>query len=282
MTVNKNPHINTITFLKNKPNSKYAFEILKDINNSIALLMNENGLKVSILSEFYPKQNNLLGLNINHGYKIMLRLRQPFDDSRFLSRDEIMNTMIHELTHNKIGPHNNKFKKLMNEWCGRQYVIETLGLTYNFLGQGQRLGGKKVDGKYNIRQQRISCLQNESINKDKDNIHPQKLGVSNKIGKQRLSPREMAAKAAIERLQKKSTRQFLPIAKNNADENVNVEEILSQHHLMESQVEDIIIIDSDSCEEDEKAEDTKNNSSIYSADRTQLKPTLTTDFIDLT
>lgn len=289
MAVKKNPHINAITYLKNKPNSQYAFQLLKDINNSVALLMYENGLKVSILAEFYPKQSNLLGLNLDRGYKIMLRLRQPFDDSQFLSRDEIMNTMIHELTHNKIGPHNDTFKELMNKWCGRQYVIETLGLAYNFLGVGQRLGGKNIDGKYSIRQQRILFLQNGSINGGKHDINnnnnnnnnrSQRLGTLNKIRKQQSTPREMAAKAAIERLQRKSGQNTLPFKytdKNNTDKNVNVQEILSQHNLMESQIEEIVIIDSD---EDDK--DKESNSSFCNPSNAPINEKPTIDFIDLT
>lgn len=302
MTIRKNPHINAITYLKYKPNSQYAFHLLEDINNSVALLMNENGLKVSVLAEFYPKQKNLLGLNLNHGYKIMLRLRQPYDDSQFLSRDEIIDTMIHELTHNKIGPHNAAFKKLMNELCGRQYIIETLGLTYNFLGVGKRLGGKNIGGKYNIRQQRIHSLQNGLINMNKNGNNAiltftstsipnnnssdclQKLRTLNEIRKQRLTPKEMAAKAAIERLQKQSGERSLPfkyIEKNNADDNVNIQEILSQHDLMESQVEEIIIIDSDiSTDDDDEGEE--HNTFLHNSSSTPAKEKPIIDFIDLT
>ncbi|CAL9730193.1 DNA-dependent metalloprotease Wss1p [Monosporozyma unispora] len=244
MTVKKNPLINTLTFLKKKPRSEYAFEILQDINNSVALLMRENNLKVSILAEFYPKQNNLLGLNVNAGSKIMLRLRQPYDHSRFLSREEIMNTMIHELTHNRVGPHNDKFKKQMKEWCGRQYVIETLGLTENFLGIGKRLGGSTTSGNYNIRQKRLKLLDQQN---SKKLGHLQKLDPFGSNKGPMLSPREMAAKAAAERLQKKIPKEVYNINEdNNADEGVNIQEILSQHDMMDSQVEEVIVIDSDS------------------------------------
>ncbi|CAL9735172.1 DNA-dependent metalloprotease Wss1p [Monosporozyma servazzii] len=265
MTIKKNPLINTITFLKKKPNSEYAFEILQDINNSVALLMRENNLKVSILAEFYPKQKNLLGLNVNSGYKIMLRIRQPFDDSRFLSREEIMNTMIHELTHNRVGPHNDKFRKQMREWCGRQYVIETLGLTENFLGIGKRLGGSRASGNYNIRQKRLQLLQQHS--KSNNSSHSQKLDPTHSNKGPMLSPKEMAAKAAAERLQNKIPKEVYKINEdNNADEGVNVQEILSQHDMMDSQVEEIIIIDSES--------DNEGN--------TALPPKKDSIFIDLT
>lgn len=263
MTLKKNPHINTITYLKKKPNSQYAFEILQDINTSVALLMRENGLKVSILTEFYPKQKNLLGLNVNHGYKIMLRLRQPFDDSRFLSREEIMNTMIHELVHNKIGPHNDKFKAQMKDWCGRQYVIETLGLVENFLGVGKRLGGVNINSSYNIRQRRIQSLQQNTSNIKGGGS--QRLGSSlvSTASSPILSAREMAAKAAAERLQKKIPKEIFNINKdNNADEGVNVQEIMSQHDMMDSQVEEVIIIDSDTDGENSNGQPPSDKSDI--------------------
>lgn len=242
--VKKNPHIANITYLKRRPNAETAKDILHDINNSVALLMRENGLKVKTLSEFYPKQKNLYGLNVNHGLKIMLRLRQPLDDSRFLSREEIMNTMIHELTHNRVGPHNDKFKKQMSEWCGRQYVIETLGLTENFLGVGKRLGGRNIAGNYSISQRRLQLL---SKSKPTNSNRLGTSGINSLDNGKPLSAREMAAKAAMERLQKRIPKEVFKVNENNnADEDVDVQEVLTQHDMMDSQLEEIICLDSDS------------------------------------
>lgn len=54
----------------------------------------------------------LLGLNINRGEHIKLRLRPPHDQLALLPFEEVMCTAAHEMVHNAIGPHNEAFFEL--------------------------------------------------------------------------------------------------------------------------------------------------------------------------
>ena len=56
----------------------------------------------------------LLGWNRNFGERIALRLRTN-DFVSFRKYDSIVNTLIHELTHNVFGPHDEKFWGLFND-----------------------------------------------------------------------------------------------------------------------------------------------------------------------
>lgn len=199
--------------------------------------MKENVLKVGTLAEFYPRQSNLLGLNVNMGQKILLRLRSPHNECSFLSREQVMQTMIHELTHNLIGPHNNKFHKQMKSWCDRQYIIDTLGLKETFLGVGKRLGGSLVAAR-DIRLNRIQKLD------------AKKLGTVsglNKSDSNYKTPRQLAMEAALQRLERSGRDKLtkpLPIDNRvtDTDLTVDVNEILSQHELMHSrQIIDLTI-----------------------------------------
>lgn len=46
------------------------------------------------------------------GHKICLRLRYPNDKSLFLPVEQVVDTMLHELSHNVFGPHDEKFHNL--------------------------------------------------------------------------------------------------------------------------------------------------------------------------
>lgn len=71
--------------------------------------MTKYGLNVKSVCEFFPKNPALLGMNVNRGAKVYLRLRHHYDESRFLAFESIVGTMLHELTHNKHGPHDQRF-----------------------------------------------------------------------------------------------------------------------------------------------------------------------------
>ena len=142
MTTQKNVHIGSLAVMQKKPNKDYALSILKDIAHRVSYLMREHKFKVDQLVEFYPKNKRLLGMNVNRGAKIMLRLRQPFNEEEFLPREDILGTMLHELTHNVYGPHNALFYKKLDELTARTWVIESQGLYDGFIGRGRKLGVK--------------------------------------------------------------------------------------------------------------------------------------------
>ncbi|KAK4145532.1 WLM domain-containing protein [Dichotomopilus funicola] len=124
------------------PRQDEALHLLKRIASMVKPIMRAHGWRVGKLSEMYPSQANLLGLNVNRGEEILLRLREPYDRSQFLPFERVVDTMLHELCHNVHGPHDDKFNAL---WNGLREELEGLmmkGFTGdNFLGSGQRLGG---------------------------------------------------------------------------------------------------------------------------------------------
>ncbi|CEP61852.1 metalloendopeptidase WSS1 LALA0_S04e02168g [Lachancea lanzarotensis] len=192
MVIQKNAHIGKLAVMQRKPNRDYALAILKDIAHQVSLIMRENSFKVGQLVEFYPKNKRLLGMNVNGGSKIMLRLRQPFDEDQFLSREQILGTMLHELTHNVCGPHNATFYKKLDELTARQWVIEQRGLFDGFVGQGRKLGARpraRIPGRALGSGNVLGSAQNGSWKIG--SLDPQV----------RRSPREMAALAAEQRAQ---------------------------------------------------------------------------------
>ena len=103
------------------------------------------------LQEFYPQNDGLLGLNINRGAAIKIRLRQTHDQTSFFSyEDHILGTMVHELTHMVESSHSSRFYKLMDElhdevdkdmagmssYAGTSFVP--------FQGKGTRLGNRMI------------------------------------------------------------------------------------------------------------------------------------------
>ncbi|KAG0690735.1 hypothetical protein C6P40_001680 [Pichia californica] len=86
--------------------------------------MHHYNFKIGLLCEMYPKDRCLLGLNVNRGQKICLRLRSPTDSKWFLERDEIVGTMLHELTHNWHGPHDAKFYKVLDELKDKYFEFQ--------------------------------------------------------------------------------------------------------------------------------------------------------------
>ncbi|SMN21053.1 similar to Saccharomyces cerevisiae YHR134W WSS1 Sumoylated protein that localizes to a single spot on the nuclear periphery of mother cells but not daughters [Maudiozyma saulgeensis] len=254
-----NPHIGEISYLKKKPNPERAHDLLQDLTKSVSYLMRKFKLKVKTVAEFYPRDKNLLGLNVNHGQKIMVRLRSPYNDYEFLSWEAIVETMLHELTHNRFGPHDEKFYKQMEEFRLEHWISETQGLHDNFLGTGRRVGGSGIRNRSNI-------LSKSYVGKGS------RLGTSTAepIQGRRLTPREMAARAAS----KRNTDDQLKLCH---DENVNVQEILDNHSQMESQVEVIVIDDND----DIVDIDDSNSHSGKKSDQNPTSDALP-DFIDLT
>ncbi|ETS06973.1 WLM-domain-containing protein [Trichoderma reesei RUT C-30] len=122
-----------------------ALTILKKVASLVKPIMRNRGWKVRELAEFYPNETNLLGLNVNRGMKICLRLRYPQDQNQFLATESIVDTMLHELCHIVHGPHDGKFHalwdQLRDEWQGLLFKGYT---GEGFLSEGHRLGGRQA------------------------------------------------------------------------------------------------------------------------------------------
>lgn len=82
------------------------------------------------------------GLNVNRGYKILLRLRYSGDRTQFLPIEQVVDTMLHELAHIVHGPHDGKFHALWDQLRDEHEGLLMKGYTgEGFLSKGYKLGG---------------------------------------------------------------------------------------------------------------------------------------------
>lgn len=79
-----------------KPRAQEALQTLRKVASLVKPIMRQRGWRVGTLTEFFPPEKNLLGLNWNRGQKICLRLRYPGDETQFLPMEEVVDTMLHE------------------------------------------------------------------------------------------------------------------------------------------------------------------------------------------
>lgn len=59
--------------------------------------MAKRGWKVGTLGEFIPQNPALLGININHGQRINIRLRPHGNTSTFYDYEQLVLVMLHEV-----------------------------------------------------------------------------------------------------------------------------------------------------------------------------------------
>ncbi|GAA6025692.1 hypothetical protein JCM11491_005225 [Sporobolomyces phaffii] len=131
-----------VTVLKSQPDSDKALELLRKIHSKVKPIMRVHGWVLPTLAEFFPKNPNLLGININRGQKICIRLRPAHDPHSFLPlEEELIGTMLHELTHNHRGPHDEVFNKFLDGLWNEYDALAAKGYAgEGFLGHGRRVG----------------------------------------------------------------------------------------------------------------------------------------------
>jgi len=145
--------------LTTMPNPALAKDLLERLIATTAKVVLNRKWSVKILKEFYPKNSSLLGLNVNAGSSIMIRLREAKDMQVFLPWNSILGTMIHELIHNEIGEHSAEFYTLMDkvydevEACMMSSSSSSSFQLYNNkdLGNHNDINSSKIytfDGKY--------------------------------------------------------------------------------------------------------------------------------------
>lgn len=88
--------IGQYTHENHRPRADTALLTLRKIASMVKPIMRQRGWRVGTLSEFYPEEKNLLGLNYDHGQRICLRLRYSRDQSLFLPFEQVVDTMLHE------------------------------------------------------------------------------------------------------------------------------------------------------------------------------------------
>ncbi|KAM5536586.1 hypothetical protein V8D89_009681 [Ganoderma adspersum] len=128
--------------LPHLPNPDAARELLTKLANDPAIrhVMRRHQFAVGLLTELAPhEQPHLLGLNVNAGQAIKLRLRTDAYDG-FRLYKEVRRVLCHELTHNVWGDHDNNFKELNSELNREVAEFERARAT------GTHFLGEKADG----------------------------------------------------------------------------------------------------------------------------------------
>ena len=137
------PRIREFRSLKQLPRAEEALQMLRRIGGVVKPLMVKHSWELPLLGEFLPKQDNLLGINYNGGQKIYLRLRYNHTKDVFIDEESVVHTMLHELTHNVRGPHDETFFKFLEKLTEEYYELKRNGFTdfEAFTGQAFKLGG---------------------------------------------------------------------------------------------------------------------------------------------
>ncbi|KAF6754332.1 WLM domain-containing protein [Ephemerocybe angulata] len=191
-----NTFVLSITHLKDRPNEKHALELLKKVVSLVKPIMRKHGWVLPELAEFFPGQQNLL--DVNGGQKIMLRLRPHHSPTWFFEEEEIIGTMLHELTHNVHGPHDDKFYKFLSSLQDEYDELQRKGYSgEGFFTPGQRLGGSTHNPALHVG--RLKALEAAEKRRQVSRVlgegNPRRLG-----GGGTMSPRELAAQAAERRM----------------------------------------------------------------------------------
>merc|ERR1719440_644394 len=116
---------------------------------AIVHIMREREYRVGLLAELDPiddrhaekmegEGKRLLGYNMNAGAQIHVRLRTQ-DLSGFLPYPALVDTLLHELCHNEVGPHNEHFWHL---FC--QLKADYLRALLRFSSRGELFGGRSA------------------------------------------------------------------------------------------------------------------------------------------
>lgn len=187
-------NIGRIGSLKRYPDCDYAKSLLYEAARLVAPIIHEYKFKVSNLYEMFPKNANLLGLNVNYGQKIMIRLRPHHNDRSFLPMNEIVGTFLHELTHNKFGPHDKKFYDFLDKLKERYEDIHYRGASVNYYSEQNKLGrgGLPSSSLISVREKRI-----KELSKPKFKTESKVVGLDTRVSKQTTRPVDMR-KAMLE------------------------------------------------------------------------------------
>ncbi|KAJ1907567.1 hypothetical protein LPJ81_000665 [Coemansia sp. IMI 209127] len=207
-----NPLIGSIHALKREPKTDEALRLLQRIAALVRPIMQKRGWKVTKLREFYPRNASLLGLNVNRGLEVRIRLRPAHDNSQFLRYEDLLGTMLHELVHIVRSPHDAEFYRMLDELKAEAEVLLAQGYTGDgFFSDGRKLGAG-IAHNVPLHMQREKTLQSIEARKRLQKLGlggpPRKLGGgSDLVGmqlaatarQQRYTPAQMAAMAAERR-----------------------------------------------------------------------------------
>ncbi|WOL08595.1 hypothetical protein Cni_G17348 [Canna indica] len=186
-----------------KPGEEEARRLLDRIAKQVQPIMRRRKWRVKLLSEFCPANPSLLGLNVGGGVEVKIRLRRPNRDWDFLPFEQVLDTMLHELCHNKHGPHNAAFYKLWDELRKECEELVSKGITgtgQGFDAPGRRLGGfSRQPPVSSLRETAAAAAAKRARLGDLLPSGPNRLGGNSEI-MSALSPIQAAAMAAERRM----------------------------------------------------------------------------------
>jgi len=191
-----------ITVLTELDRADEAQKILEKVCWQVQPIMRKHQWSVALVTEFLPRSPNLLGMNTNSGEKIEIRMRKS-KTSDFLPYEDLLGTMLHELVHNEIGPHNAKFYKLLDELT--KECDELLAKGTGGRGAGFDLPGMKLSNEAHnpssSRDGRMKALKAAEDRTKKQQLMTPGGGI--RLGGQappsNRTPAQMAAEAAMRR-----------------------------------------------------------------------------------
>eukprot|EP01041_Mallomonas_annulata_P007975 gene7975-16324_t len=169
--------------LKKMSKKDEARSLLDRICLEVGPLLKRKKWKVHLVKEFFPKDPSLQGLNVNRGKSIMLRLRPSYNSNELLPYEDVMGTMIHELTHMQISPHDASFYKLMDELAD-EISNDIMNISKNggripqepFSGKSHRIGGKFGRNVPDTGDHRRNAMANAASRRLMLDSHGRKLG----------------------------------------------------------------------------------------------------------
>ncbi|GJE86203.1 WLM-domain-containing protein [Phanerochaete sordida] len=191
-------YVKSYTHLKDRPHADRALPMLQRVASLVKPIMRKHAWVLPVLSEFFPESPNLVGLNVGAGQKILLRLRPAHSPDTFYEEEDVVHTMLHELTHNVHGPHDEKFYKFLSELEDEYEALKRSGYAgEGFYTPGRRLG-EQVSHNLPPHIARARALEAAEKRRRFSNV----LGGARRLGgapRRDLTPRELAAEAAERR-----------------------------------------------------------------------------------
>ncbi|KIJ47862.1 hypothetical protein M422DRAFT_28664 [Sphaerobolus stellatus SS14] len=194
-----NTFVQSFTHLKGKPKAEQALPLLQRIASLVKPIMRKYEWTLPILGEFFPDDERLVGLDINGGQKILLRLRPAWAPDTFYDEEQIVAVMLHELTHNVHGPHDSKFYAFLAKLEDEYDELKRTG----YAGEGFHSPGVRVGAgvAHNLPRHLAKQKALEAAEKRRKALETMsgggRLGGSTKH--RTKSPRELAAEAAERR-----------------------------------------------------------------------------------
>jgi len=141
-------------------NNHFARNLLHQIAKHVECIMKKRMWVVHNLCEFCPKDKHLLGLNVDRGDTIRIRLRKHQNTNEFIPLPELLDTMLHELAHIQVANHSRKFYALWDEL--RDEWEQNALINFTSVNNNTNEGKKLDDTKHNpssIREARLKALE---------------------------------------------------------------------------------------------------------------------------